>query len=507
MDVNLDSLRLEDRDQEQDQLVNLETLSIDSKPHEEELILNSASNLSLNDNFNKDKDGDFSMEDSPISSTPIIKKLNKHIYTPRISSPLKIDNNELLVDNEEEHDVTMEHDDSSFTNSITKTATLVFSPTILGAKVATQRNHKNFSPFKNKDLTEKLLNVGNNDSLVQELDTESETSALDSSPINIKNRNTKPKTSSRLAEVTTSQTEDEEDTTDQNTTEQDSTEDSQIINTPQQMKSLIKSKIGNAPIHVQMHHHHYYPPSPSINSSSYLDDDGDETENTIILPSPWSKFASPKAPAPYLISSYLQLLFNALTSSIAIYVLISAILTVKSDINLKMEEYAIEIALEVSRCTRSYVENRCEPDTRVSALEELCLDWERCMNRDPRVQAGKASVSAETLGIILNSLIEPIGAKAIIVFGLGFLAWAFTSNFIFGFLRAKSYYGWNSNNDGNEQQQQLQYNQQQNQQFLANHQPPLGPLPAPNTPMGFYTPSGPRNWEYDYSTTPLKPLR
>ncbi|ODQ61437.1 hypothetical protein WICANDRAFT_29292 [Wickerhamomyces anomalus NRRL Y-366-8] len=244
-----------------------------------------------------------------------------------------------------------------------------------------------------------------------------------------------------------------------------------------------------------MHHHHYYPSNQSTPTSSSQYSPGNEV---IPLPAPWSKFASPKAPTPYLISSYLQLLFNVLTSSIAIYILINAIKTVKSDINLKMEEYAADIAMEVSRCARSYVENRCAPETRAPALEVTCSELERCMNRDPTTHAGKASVSAETLGMILNSLIEPIGVKAIVVFGVGLISWAFTSNFIFGFVRAKSYYGWDSNRQDPQQQQQYQqigWNQQSQQQF----NPSTPALLPPGPPQPYMTPGAPQDWQYNYS--------
>lgn len=471
-----------------------------------ELILGKTSELSINDA--DDGDGDVKMKDAPLGRQVLIKKtlgkqIHAHPHTPVRSSPLKEAYNvaddspekEFLSDDEngvDDSDVMMTEADHShsFTRSISKTAHNFLSPTELGARVATSP-----SPFK-PTLTHRLeqtANESSDDNVDNSILTD--VSSLDhadnevSDDQVIRNRNHKSNTPSKLSMV---RYESEADTTQDETTYDD--DSSQY--TPQHYRTpVVKTQWGNTPIQLQMHHHHYYPSNQSTPTSSSQYSPGNEV---IPLPAPWSKFASPKAPTPYLISSYLQLLFNVLTSSIAIYILINAIKTVKSDINLKMEEYAADIAMEVSRCARSYVENRCAPETRAPALEVTCSELERCMNRDPTTHAGKASVSAETLGMILNSLIEPIGVKAIVVFGVGLISWAFTSNFIFGFVRAKSYYGWDSNRQDPQQQQQYQqigWNQQSQQQF----NPSTPALLPPGPPQPYMTPGAPQDWQYNYS--------
>lgn len=405
--------------------------------------------LSLNDarDINDEEVEDVEMEDVVSMSTPAVHRASRLLSAkPTVSSPLSKWEGEVVQDCDlPDEDITMEDSDVS-NNSFSKSVSLVFSPTALGAQLATG------SPRLRKvNLTEKLYELQNE---TTELDTdESDSSASVSSPASSKymrNRN-KPRTPSKLSRYVTNSCAEE---TSQDYTTEDDTESS-MMDSPSKFQTPMvqwRGRNNNQPIQFQMHHHHYYPPSPN-NDSSMMDHS--QSQQQIILPAPWSKFASPKAPTPYLISSYLQLIFNAFTSSIVIYVLISAIRTVRADINNKMEEYASEIVLDIQRCTRSYLENRCAPETRVSALEQICIEWERCMNRDPRILANKASVSAETLGIILNSLIEPIGVKAIVVVGMVLAGWTFASNFIFGFVRAKSYYGWDANG-----QQQVQHQQQ-----------------------------------------------
>lgn len=455
---------------------------------EEDVLLSKTSELSLLD---EDDGGPEQHEQntdrarSPkISMTPLgLKRLPEHFYrhTPVRSSPLKnvvqeADDVEMEVESDSEvaPDVTMDDaGNTSFGKKLSDTTRAILSPTILGARLATHSN----SPIVRKNLTEKLIHVDEDEDL--DFSENGLGTAYKSTPIKggaLVHR--KVQTPDSSFDTTSETSEDlSEDSVDSSDTS------SSAFKTPS-----VRTPWGNQPIQLQMHHHHYYPPSsPGFSPQHYnypYEGDYDPANSQVaILPAPWSKFASPKAPTPYLISSYLQLIFNAITSSVIIYILISAIKTVKSDINSKMEEYAADIAMEVSRCTRSYIENKCDPETRVFALEKLCNEWEKCMNRDPLTQSGKASVSAETLGLILNSLIEPIGTKAMIIFIFGIVAWAFTSNFIFGFVRAKSYYGWDYHVP-------LLEHHQQNQ---AQAQPQLtGPNQPPNQAAN--------GWDYSYST-------
>jgi hypothetical protein len=69
----------------------------------------------------------------------------------------------------------------------------------------------------------------------------------------------------------------------------------------------------------------------------------------------------------------------------------------------------------MATCAKNYVENRCngEDGKRLPALEAVCNNWERCMNRDP-AKIGRAKVSAQTLAEIFNGFIEPISFKTMV---------------------------------------------------------------------------------------------
>lgn len=79
------------------------------------------------------------------------------------------------------------------------------------------------------------------------------------------------------------------------------------------------------------------------------------------------------------------------------------------------EEVSADILAEMAACAKNYIENRCSGDDgkRLPALETVCNNWERCMNRDP-AKVGRAKVSAQTLAEVFNGFIEPISFKAMV---------------------------------------------------------------------------------------------
>ncbi|ANZ76147.1 BA75_03045T0 [Komagataella pastoris] len=215
-----------------------------------------------------------------------------------------------------------------------------------------------------------------------------------------------------------------------------------VGNTDTQLRARFENvDWSKTPISLQMHHHHYYPPSDNISNYSQINTKYN-SDNNEKLPLPWQSESTPEDRTPYIITSCFQLLLNFTATLYCFSLIYGCITTVKSDINAKMTQKVQELLVERAVCRRNWNENGCSPDRIVPALEQQCAAWEKCMNKDPYSAAGYSSISAETLGMIINSLLEPIGLKSFL-FLLGSMAALFLCNFSFGFLRAKSYYGWN----------------------------------------------------------------
>ena len=62
------------------------------------------------------------------------------------------------------------------------------------------------------------------------------------------------------------------------------------------------------------------------------------------------------------------------------------------------------------------------------------------MKQDPYKLSNVFIMSAEIIGMIINSLIEPLSLK-FYLFMLAFILIIFACNFTFGYIRAKAYYG------------------------------------------------------------------
>lgn len=116
---------------------------------------------------------------------------------------------------------------------------------------------------------------------------------------------------------------------------------------------------------------------------------------------------------PFVFAQYLQLIFNVFLVLVMLYLIMTFVLMVRSEVGHKVEEYTHKAAIEIALCTKNYLENRCAPDTRTPYTEAACSSWQKCMDRDPS-DVGRASVSAETIADILNSFIERLSYKSMV---------------------------------------------------------------------------------------------
>lgn len=145
----------------------------------------------------------------------------------------------------------------------------------------------------------------------------------------------------------------------------------------------------------------------------------------------------------YAISSYLQILSNAAFAAFVGYVLFRTFEMFAVDVHAKKASYISKAIAESERCAREYVRNECRVDTRAPMLEEMCNQWEACMDLDPEHTVGTLRLYAEVTAEIINTFIETFAARSLIVgviiIGL-LLAIIYFSNFAFGYWRAKLYY-------------------------------------------------------------------
>lgn len=133
---------------------------------------------------------------------------------------------------------------------------------------------------------------------------------------------------------------------------------------------------------------------------------------------------------PSVLSWYMQFTVNVFLALSFMYVVYLVYSGIMADVDIESSKKRSEIMVEIAQCATNYRTNRCDPDTRVPAMEMACGNWETCMNRDPNKLA-RASVTVKTFAAIINSFFEEFSYKSMVcstslicaLYLVGILAW------------------------------------------------------------------------------------
>lgn len=137
---------------------------------------------------------------------------------------------------------------------------------------------------------------------------------------------------------------------------------------------------------------------------------------------------------PYILSTYLQLLFN-----VAVIVIAGCLIFLfRKDVGFEVRERSSAILNEAAACADQYIINECRLGLRRPELSKFCEDLEKCMERDP-MAVRRLSAGAATLASIFNEFLDPLSLRSMcLLIGL-FAITAFAGNYGFGFLRARAF--------------------------------------------------------------------
>jgi len=138
---------------------------------------------------------------------------------------------------------------------------------------------------------------------------------------------------------------------------------------------------------------------------------------------------------PSFIMSYMQMLFNVGLICMLFWGFAAFCFAVRADIDSKLLVHSNELLEKTSRCSRSYVENRCAPGERVPALDSSCREWEACMSQDTGIVVKRSKLSAQTLGEVVNAFLEQLSWKSAALLSLLFLVVVVGSNFALSMAR------------------------------------------------------------------------
>lgn len=117
---------------------------------------------------------------------------------------------------------------------------------------------------------------------------------------------------------------------------------------------------------------------------------------------------------PYILSLYFQLVVNIILWSFMIYFIYLAITTIRSDINLKVDEFTIKVLDEIAKCSKEFSRNKCHLPDRPSIMDEECDQLERCQNQDP-TKIARLKVTIELIAEIINAFVNRLSYKSLFI--------------------------------------------------------------------------------------------
>ncbi|OQO01363.1 hypothetical protein B0A48_12918 [Cryoendolithus antarcticus] len=137
---------------------------------------------------------------------------------------------------------------------------------------------------------------------------------------------------------------------------------------------------------------------------------------------------------PHILSFYAQLAFNVFLLAMFSYILWCFWSAIQGDVNKKAFEASADIIAEISQCAHDFKINSCDSPTRAPALQQVCANWAKCMNRDP-MKVARAKVSAQSFAEIFNGFVDALSWKSITVAAAFVLGGLLVSNVAFSKLR------------------------------------------------------------------------
>lgn len=120
---------------------------------------------------------------------------------------------------------------------------------------------------------------------------------------------------------------------------------------------------------------------------------------------------------PILIHNWVHLIYNTLALVFFLTFCFWTAFVLYRDYTLKYEFYQTEILSENQLCSKQYTDNKCHPDTRVPAMDGFCVEWEKCMFRDPSAVAS-TKITAAVLSEILESFFSNLSYKSALLISL-----------------------------------------------------------------------------------------
>ena len=116
---------------------------------------------------------------------------------------------------------------------------------------------------------------------------------------------------------------------------------------------------------------------------------------------------------PSLIIGLIHVILNLIILFAFIYLIGSVLYFCTVDIHYKINSKKEETRVLIEEAKRLYILNRCDPSTRVPALEQMCGEWD-CLIRNGMSGIKYTRIAIEMLGDIIDGFISKFSIKSIL---------------------------------------------------------------------------------------------
>ncbi|KAG0057615.1 hypothetical protein BGZ83_006988 [Gryganskiella cystojenkinii] len=122
---------------------------------------------------------------------------------------------------------------------------------------------------------------------------------------------------------------------------------------------------------------------------------------------------------PYILSGYVQVALNTAVAGVFLYLLYNFIITIQSDVTLRMESMLEREINARQQCNKDFADLNCQLFNKRTS--ESCREIVDCLSR-PEPRISRASVAAETFALIVNAFVHTMSYKTmafvmVLVFG------------------------------------------------------------------------------------------
>lgn len=125
------------------------------------------------------------------------------------------------------------------------------------------------------------------------------------------------------------------------------------------------------------------------------------------------------ATIPIVLIGYLHLVLNFVLIALICYAFIYILISVQRDIRHRITDRRTKIRQEISEAKGLYEINRCDPSSRVPAMEGLCNKWE-CVIKNGYGSIGYTRIIAEVFGDVIDGFVRKFSVRSSLVMGFFF---------------------------------------------------------------------------------------